>query len=431
MEDLGDRKGRDALDAGALEGEHLERFRDVASRVGVSAVCGGCQLTACAGRDEPPLVAAVTPDEAGDHLAALPPGGPRRHRGAALRAGVARRPAVALAVAAAAVATATAVALDAPETPATAPEGITTCNGSAELCERRLDEVVFAGTHNSYAASDRPRWYFANQRRPISRQLEDGIRALLLDIHLGVRDGRTGRVRTDVKAEGGTRNKAAQALSPEALRLADRLAGRVGAGQLSGRRRLYLCHTLCELGAEPLDQELAAVRDFLVREPGEVVMLVLGPYVGPPEIEQALECSELLGQAAALDLGAPLPTLGDLVDAETRLVVLTAADGGARPWCLPAFAVLQDTPLGARRPEQLRCTRFRGEVTSPLLKLNHWIDRFPPRPSQNAQIGRAEILRERSERCARARGVRGGILAVDFHDRSDVVAVAQDLNRAG
>jgi hypothetical protein len=57
------------------------------------------------------------------------------------------------------------------------------CNGSHALCGRRLDQVVFPGTHNSYAASEQPGWHFAPQRRGIGRQLDDGIRALLLDVH--------------------------------------------------------------------------------------------------------------------------------------------------------------------------------------------------------------------------------------------------------
>ncbi len=72
------------------------------------------------------------------------------------------------------------------------------CEGGAALCGRRLDEVFFPGTHNSFAASEEPGWYFAHQRYPISRQLEDGIRALLIDVHFGVYDPATGRVRTDL-----------------------------------------------------------------------------------------------------------------------------------------------------------------------------------------------------------------------------------------
>ena len=317
---------------------------------------------------------------------------------------------------------------DGPEPPAVAAVSPASCNGSPALCDRRLDQVVFAGTHNSYAAGDQRGWYFPNQRRAIERQLDDGIRSLMLDVHLGVTDARTGRVRTDLEAEGGGRNKVAEALSPEALRLADRLAGRVG-GELRGPRSAYLCHTACELGAEPLDDELRVIRDFLARKPGEVVMIVFEPYVTPAVVERALDRSGLLAQAAELDLGAPLPTLGELAAAGTRLVVLTEEEGGARPWYLPAFTLLQDTRLTATRAAELDCGRFRGDAASQMLLLNHWLAQFPPRPSDHRPINRAAVLRERWEACAAARGVRGGVIAVDFHDRSDVVAVARDLNR--
>ena len=88
--------------------------------------------------------------------------------------------------------------------------------------------------------------------------------------------------RTDIDADGQTRNKIAQELSPEALRTADRIAGEVGAGELGGTPRPFLCHGLCELGAEPLDQELTMIRRFLEREPTEVLLVIVEDYV-PPE----------------------------------------------------------------------------------------------------------------------------------------------------
>ena len=171
------------------------------------------------------------------------------------------------------------------------------------------------------------------------------------------------------------------------------------------------------------------IRDFLAREPGEVVMIVFEPYVTPAVIERALDASGLLTQAAELDLGEPLPTLGELAAAGTRLVVLTEEEGGARPWYLPAFTLLQDTALAATRAADLDCGRFRGDAASPMLLLNHWLVQFPPRPSDHRPINRAAFLRERWDDCAAARGVRGGVIAVDFHDQSDVVAVARELNR--
>jgi hypothetical protein len=153
------------------------------------------------------------------------------------------------------------------------------CNGSPALCRRRLDAVAFAATHNSYAAAEEPGWFFANQLYGIERQLRDGIRAFLIDIHYGVGDEESGRVRTDLAYEGSSRNKVVQQLSPRALRTAERLAGRVGLGQVEGARRLYLCHTLCELGAEPLKEQLAIFQRFLDTNPGEIVVLFVEPYV--------------------------------------------------------------------------------------------------------------------------------------------------------
>jgi hypothetical protein len=301
------------------------------------------------------------------------------------------------------------------------------CNGLRAMCDRRLDQVVLAGTHNSYAAADEPGWLFANQRFGIERQLRDGIRALLIDVHLGAPDPRSGRVRTDLEAEGSDRNKVARELSPAALRTADRLVGRAGVGRPTGPRRPYLCHTLCELGAEPLDEQLTIIRRFLTDNPREVVVLFVEPYIPVATIERSLRETDLLSKAPVIGPGEPLPTLGALIAADTRLVVLAEQDGGERPWYLDGFRFVQDTPLGATRPSQLSCDRFRGEPDSPLLMLNHWIPPFPPSVTRNQAIGGA-FLRARIGRCERQREMLPNLLAVDFYERTGVVGIARDLN---
>ncbi len=301
------------------------------------------------------------------------------------------------------------------------------CNGLRAMCERRLDQVVFAATHNSYAAADEPGWLFASQRFGIARQLRDGIRALLVDVHLGAPDPRTGRIRTDLAAEGSDRNKVAQELSPAALRAADRLVGRAGVGKPVGRRRPYLCHTLCELGAEPLDEQLGILRRFLAANPREVVLLFVEPYVPVATMEKALRDADLLTHAATFRPAAPLPTLGELVAADTRLVVLAEQDGGRRPWYLDGFRLVQDTPLGATRPAQLSCARARGRADSPLLMLNHWIPPFPPSVTRNQRIG-GGFLRRMIGRCERERSMLPNLIAVDFYDRTHVVQIARDVN---
>ncbi len=305
------------------------------------------------------------------------------------------------------------------------------CNGSAALCSRPLNEVIFPGTHNSFAAATEPGWHFANQTYSIRRQLDDGIRALTLDIHFGVYDPATGRVRTDLAAEGSDRNKVAKQLSPAALRVADRVAGGVGLGTLKGTSKPYLCHTLCELGAEPLDQELRVIATFLHRHPDQVLIVIVEDYVPSSTIEQSFTDAGLKPFAATLRTGERLPTLGHLIRSGQRLLLFAEAKGGTPAWYMPAFTFIQDTPLGAIHPGQLSCARYRGNEHSPLLLLNHWIPPFPPSPTINAGIGRASFLRARIARCERARDVRGAIVAVDFYERTAVVKIAQQLNNTG
>jgi hypothetical protein len=299
-----------------------------------------------------------------------------------------------------------------------------TCNGSPDLCERRLNEVVFAGTHNSMSAADEPGWVFANQRHSIETQLDDGVRLFLLDPHWGVVAGN--RVRTDLEAEGESRNRVAKALGPAAVRTAERLAGRVGAGNLSGARQVWLCHSLCELGATKMSAVLELYREWLDEHPGEVLILMLEPSVPAWAVELQLERAGLLSRVARLRRDQPLPTLGTLLERGRQLVVLGERDTGDLPWYLDAFDFVQDTPLGPRATSS--CAPSRGDEDSPIFMLNHWVDDFPPRPSANARVNSKEEIVARAERCERRRGLPVSLIAVDHYDLGGVVAAAAELN---
>ena len=61
----------------------------------------------------------------------------------------------------------------------------TGCNGHPELCDKRIDQVVFAGTHNSMSASHEG-FVIPNQIGGIQTQLTRGVRAFSLDLHYGI-----------------------------------------------------------------------------------------------------------------------------------------------------------------------------------------------------------------------------------------------------
>ncbi len=303
-----------------------------------------------------------------------------------------------------------------------------TCNGAFALCELRLSEAVFAGTHNSFSAADSPGWFIANQRRTIKRQLEDGIRLFLIDPHWGAQDDK-GKVRTDFEAEGRSRNRVAKSLPPEVLKAAERLVGRLGVGDEGGERDVWLCHTVCELGATRMVDTLTVIRRFLEENRGEVVILFIEPYVRPREIEAVFKRAKLDRYVTTLERDEPLPTLGQLVNRNRRVIVFTENDAnGVVPWYLDGFSFVQDTPLGAKTRDELRCKRARGTEDSPLLMLNHWADLFPPRLRANRPFQREPFILQRAHRCARKLGLPVNLIAVDHYDQGDLIPAVQALN---
>ena len=311
------------------------------------------------------------------------------------------------------------------------------CNGHRALCDARLDQVALPATHNSMSVP-LPGWFAALQERPIDGQLADGIRGLLLDTHYG--DALpNGRVRTVYDSPEDLRRALAQdGVSPEsaaaALRLRDRLGFR---GE--GERGIYLCHTFCELGATRLDGVLADLRDFLVTNPGEVVVIVNQDAITPADFVAAIREAGLEPYAATL--GAPLPTLGAMVSGGRRLVLLAENEAGEAPWYQLAYErLLQETPFVFEGPAALTdpaglgatCRPNRGPAGAPLFLLNHWINTDPaPRPSNAALVNAYEPLLARARACARLRDRMPNLLAVDFYRRGDVFRVADTLNGVG
>lgn len=307
-----------------------------------------------------------------------------------------------------------------------APTTIDRCNGAEELCDRRLDDLVLAGTHNAMASADVPGWMFPQQERGIVAQLQDGIRALLVDVHYGTRVGT--RVRTELTG-GGRRADAERLLGPEGTAAAMRIRDRLVSGD-AGPRRLYLCHGFCELGALAADSAFGAIRQFLLQHPNEVVVLVIEDYVTPQDLARALETSGLADLVYRGRPGDEWPTLRELIARDQRVIAFIESGRPGVRWLLPAFTVMQETPYAFRSAaDTLSCAANRGAASGSLFLMNHWIETTPaPRPSNAAIVNSFDVLTERARRCERARGRRPTILAVDFYRTGAVVRAARALN---
>src|SRR5215218_1771444 len=179
------------------------------------------------------------------------------------------------------------------------------CNGSKALCDRQLNEISFAGTHNSFSAADSPGWYITNQRHTVPRQLDDGIRLFLIDAHWGV-ELSNGKVLTDFDTEQRDRNKVVKALPPDVLAAAERLVGgRLGGTTADGDPDVWLCHTVCELGATRMTDVLVDYRKFLEANRGEVLILFIEPYVKTRDIAERFKRAGLDSYLVTLSRDEP------------------------------------------------------------------------------------------------------------------------------
>lgn len=299
--------------------------------------------------------------------------------------------------------------------------------------------MALAATHNSMSAP-LPGWFSSAQDGPIPDQLAFGIRGLLIDTHYADRLG-GGRLRTDVGDPDELRERAAEdGVSPEAVDAALRIRDRLGfAGE--GTRGMYLCHTFCELGGTPLEDVLEELHDFLVANPGEVVVVVNQDYVTPADFVAAATDAGLDELAYTGPSTGRWPTLGEMIERNQRVVFLAENRAGAAPWYRLAYeAIVTETPFSFRRVPELvgeaaleaSCAPNRGPESAPLFLINHWTTTDPvPLPSDADRVNAYEPLMARLRECERQRGQLPNLVAINFYERGDVLRVVDTLNGLG
>ncbi|HEX5088627.1 MAG TPA: hypothetical protein VFV89_12525 [Nocardioides sp.] len=305
------------------------------------------------------------------------------------------------------------------------------CNGTAGLCDLRLDQVALATTHNSMNAAadgfDEP-----SQESGMEQQLADGVRGFLIDAFLGsVRPlGDDDVVYTDLP-----RRELARALSllgPEAAERAQMLRQRIGPPAATAPREVYLCHRLCELGAVPFSDVVATLRRFLETHPSDVLVIVVQDELPAEDLVPVLTDGGLEPYLATIDPTQPMPTLGSMVDSGRRVLIgLENGDLGPQIPNVYDDGLLQEVPYDYASPEELEspdsCRPNRGQPDAPLFALNHWVT--PPSEEAAAEVNSVEFLQNRVDRCAQERGQPVNLVAVDFYETGDLMGVVNELNR--
>lgn len=252
------------------------------------------------------------------------------------------------------------------------------CEGSSALCDRRFDEVAWATTHNAYS-NEEDGFIGPNQRYNVPRQLADGVRGLMLDVYLvdGV---------------------------------------------------VTQCHSLCDLGSRALADTLAEIATFLDENPDTIVSIIFESYVDGETVAAEFDAAGLTALAHVQDPDESWPTLAELLDAGSRLVVFTDRDGLARPWYLPVWDHAFETHYSFEAPEDLDCAPNRGDTTNPLFIVNHFLTRGLGSPTFAEMVNYNPLLEDRVSECAEHNDAFPNFITVDFHDIGDVLKVTDAWN---
>ena len=278
--------------------------------------------------------------------------------------------------------------------------GLAVCNGSDELCDRRFNDVVYATTHNAMAA-ELPPWSYAffvsNQCDGVPVQLDDGIRALMLDIHW-------------YQAQG--------APAPD----------------------LFLCHSGCSAGRQLLVDGLVEIREFLDAHPAEILSFIIetnADTVGrEAQIRDAFAASGLLPYVHVQTAGTPWPTLGEMIASDRRLVVLTDDSNNTGcgtedpcPWyhyLWSSFAF--ETPFSNESGEDFVCSDLRGQPGNDLFILNHFLTVVIGTPVLAETVNYDPDLTDRARECWAFQGRVPNFVTVDFYEIGDVLRSVNALN---
>lgn len=287
------------------------------------------------------------------------------------------------------------------------------CNGHAELCDRPVNEVAFATTHNSMSIAEYG-WIWPSHDGSITDQLRAGVRGYLIDTHYW--------------DDQAWIESHLEYLPPDVEAAVQDILDVIELGKEDG---IYLCHMMCSLGATDLTETLEEMRMFLDTHPDEVVVIVFEDLVTPADAELAFEESGLDDMVYLYQPGAEWPTLREMIESDRRVLVMAEAEGPPPEWYLHAWDYTEETPYAFSELadfDETSCAPNRGDTGKPFFLLNHWITRASPSRVDAAVLNDYDYLLERAQRCAEERGQIPNLVGINFYLNGEVFEVVDELN---
>ena len=147
-----------------------------------------------------------------------------------------------------------------------------------------------------------------------------------------------------------------------------------------------LRHASCAIGHQPLVDGLREILGFVESHPAELVSLLMETKdVTRDEVASAMKTSGLLPYLHAQTLGAPWPTVGEMLDKGERVVAFLAADGGSHATLLDRWSFTWETPWNNQTLDDFkRCDADRGQMSNGVYVVDTYLEDAPIQTATNA-----------------------------------------------
>lgn len=199
------------------------------------------------------------------------------------------------------------------------------CVENPSVCNKPYNEIAFLTTHNAFNTAEN-NFNLPNQHYSISRQLNEGVRALMIDVY----------------------------------------------NQFGS---ILVYHGVPVLGTRNFSDVLNEIKTFLDQNPNEVITLILENHATADDIENSLIASNLLDKCFSKLPGTNWPTLNELIQMGKRIVVFSEKDDASatQTWYHYVWDFAVETEFSVHSPADFINDYNRGDAMNDLFIFNHFI----------------------------------------------------------
>jgi len=280
------------------------------------------------------------------------------------------------------------------------------CNGLNSNCDKKINEVTFAGIHNSMSNAE-DGWLSPNNFYPHLGGLDAGYRALMVDVMM----------------YNGDFN-------------------------VSTPDTLYTCHSLCSFGKRTALEDFNVTKMWLDENPNEVIWIYVENMAGTNDAMYDVMASlGMIDMLVVRESDGSWPTMRSCIENNKRIVFMKQngdCTPGSSSKCPPGFmdgmAESFDTPYAIMEPDGYYsdvankifddAILDRGTFDADnLFVMEHFITNPVASPSFAHAINWNPFLFDRVKSLEASFGMRVNFISIDYWSIGDAVEVAQENNK--